>query len=129
MVASHLSLTDGQHVPDDSEPTGLVVPMDSAEQPSNNSDEGESVVSSEGGAVRSVEPESGPSGTKRVLSDPEGDPESSQSILVDVQEAQHLVKKIRCLFTRKGRVSKPAAKPGRHTMPALVPSRPRSNST
>ena len=132
MVASDLSLTDGQHVPDDIEPTGLVVPMDSAEQPSNNSDEVESVVSSEGGAVRSVESESGPSGTKRVLSDPEGDPESSQSILVDAQDAQHVVKKIRRLFTRKGsigRVSKLAGKPGRHTMPALAPSRPRSNST
>ena len=56
----------------------------------------------------------------------------SQSIVVDVQDAQHLVKKIKRLFYRKGPsggVAKATVKPGRHLMPAVATNRPRSQST
>ena len=82
--------------------------------------------------IGTVENENESSGTKRVLSDPDGDDNSSQSIVVDVQDAQHLVKKMKRLFYRKGPsggVAKPTVKPGRHPMPAVASSRPRSQST
>ena len=132
--ASEFSLSCGQRVPDDSGPSGSM-PMDEHSQydaqTQFNGDEEESVTPRESVIASSVESGSVSSGAKRGLSDPGDEANSSQSILVDVQDAQHLVKKIKRLFNRKGPsggVTKPVAKPGRHPMPAVVASRPLSRS-
>ena len=131
--ASEVSLTCGQRVPDDSGPSGSSSMDDSGPSGSTPVDEqSQSVVQSQDNVESAVVASGSCSGAKRAFSDPEEEVNSSQSILVDAQDAQHLVKKIRRLFSRKGPsggATKPAAKPGRHSMPAVVASRPsRSNS-
>ena len=131
--ASEVSLTCGQRVPDDSGPSGSSPMDDSGPSGSTPVDEqSQSVVQSQDNVESAVVASGSCSGAKRAFSDPEEEENSSQSILVDAQDAQHLVKKIRRLFSRKGPsggATKPAAKPGRHSMPAVVASRPsRSNS-
>ena len=145
------SWTDGQRVPDDSMPSGSV-------SMGSGVDEGVDVVESAGsGAERAscdpvvrtddefdssgsvpmdseenrVEVESVSGGTKRALSVSDAEPIASQSILVDVQDAQHLMKKIRRIFNCKGPsegVARSAVTPGRHALPPVVPSRPLTRS-
>ena len=126
-------MTCGQRVPDDSGPSGSSPMDDSGPSGSTPMDEqSQSDVQSQDNVESAVVASSACSGAKRVFSDPEEEENSSQSILVDAQDAQHLVKKIRRLFGRKGSsggVTKPVSKPGRHSMPAVVATRPsRSNS-
>ena len=130
-------MTCGQRVPDDSGPSGSSPMDESGPSGSTPADEqSQSDVQSQDNVESAVESvvvaSSTCSGAKRAFSDPEEEENSSQSILVDAQDAQHLVKKIRRLFGRKGSsggVTKPVSKPGRHSMPAVVASRPsRSNS-
>lgn len=142
LSASEVSLTCGQRVPDDSEPLGSTptddfgpsgsIPMDES-GPSGSvlmDEQSQSDVQSQKNE-ESIVASSVCSGAKRAFSDPEDETNSSQSILVDAQDAQHLVKKIKRLFNRKGSPGGPAktaAKPGRHSMPAVVSTRPPTRS-
>ena len=147
------SWTDGQRVPDDSVASGSVSMgsgvdkrVDAVESAAGSrtkralsdpvvgtivesESSGSVPMDSEEITIDSVESVS--SGTKRALSDPDAETNASQSILVDVQDAQHLMKKIRRIFNRKGPsvgIAKSVVTPGRHALPPVVSNRPLTRS-
>ena len=55
------------------------------------------------GIIRTVDNGSESSGSKSVYSDPDGEANPSQTILVDGENAEHVMKKSKRLFNRKAR--------------------------